>query len=238
MNRQLELLIELQKIDSQIIELTKLLEGTPARLSDVEKPLREAEAKLSSERSRLASLEKKRKEKEGIIKEINEKIAKLKARTSEIKTNKEYQAHLKEIEAQENSIRSVEDEILGIMVDMDSISTAIKAFEKEVSEQKAKIDSLKKSLDEEVKRERQGLDALKTKRAEIANSVEPDTYALYMDLLERLGGLAVTEAKDEICQGCNMNIPPQLFVEIKKNEEIYQCPQCKRILYHIPTPPK
>jgi predicted nucleic acid-binding Zn-ribbon protein len=41
----------------------------------------------------------------------------------------------------------------------------------------------------------------------------------------------VVEARDEICQGCNMNMPPQMFVELKKNAEIIQCLQCERILY-------
>ena len=37
-----------------------------------------------------------------------------------------------------------------------------------------------------------------------------------MALLEKCNGLAVVEARDEICQGCNMNIPPQMFVELRK----------------------
>jgi predicted nucleic acid-binding Zn-ribbon protein len=57
-----------------------------------------------------------------------------------------------------------------------------------------------------------------------------------MGLIESSGGIAVTEVKEEVCQGCNMNIPPQLYVEIKSNEEIIQCPQCRRILYYKGTP--
>jgi predicted nucleic acid-binding Zn-ribbon protein len=56
-----------------------------------------------------------------------------------------------------------------------------------------------------------------------------------MGLIESSGGIAVTEVKGEVCQGCNMNIPPQLYVEIKSNEEIIQCPQCHRILYYKST---
>jgi len=53
-----------------------------------------------------------------------------------------------------------------------------------------------------------------------------------MTLLRDSGdGVAVTTARNELCSGCDMNIPPQLYVEIRKNEEILQCPQCRRILY-------
>ena len=73
---------------------------------------------------------------------------------------------------------------------------------------------------------------LKEARTKIVDAIDDDMYKQYVDLFESYGGIAVAEVKEEICQGCNMNIPPQLFVEIKKNEEIFQCPQCRRILYY------
>ncbi|MEC4676888.1 MAG: C4-type zinc ribbon domain-containing protein, partial [Nitrospirota bacterium] len=76
------------------------------------------------------------------------------------------------------------------------------------------------------------LNALMEERDRLSASIEPDIYKTYMTLLDSGNGLAVTTAKDEICQGCNMNMPPQLFVEIRNNEEIIQCPQCYRILYY------
>jgi uncharacterized protein len=40
------------------------------------------------------------------------------------------------------------------------------------------------------------------------------------------------EARNESCSGCFMSIPPQLFVNVKKNTEIITCPHCSRILYY------
>jgi predicted nucleic acid-binding Zn-ribbon protein len=73
---------------------------------------------------------------------------------------------------------------------------------------------------------------LKEERAKLVESIEPEVYARYMTLLKTGSGLAVTQAKNELCTGCNMNIPPQLYVEIRKNEGVIQCPQCLRILYY------
>ena len=238
LNKQIELLIEMQKLDSRIIEDTRLIEAIPLKISSSEKPMKDAEARLSSERTRHDSLEKKKREKERAVQEINEKISKLRARTSEIKTNKEYQAHIKEIESKDKEIHSVEDEILGIMVELDSVSASLKTVQKTVEEEKKKLAGVREILDAEVAAENKELGELKKKRAEVSAGIEADIYNFYMTLLERLGGLAIVEAKNEICQGCNMNIPPQLFVEIKKNEELIQCPQCKRILYHIPSAPQ
>jgi predicted nucleic acid-binding Zn-ribbon protein len=52
-----------------------------------------------------------------------------------------------------------------------------------------------------------------------------------MTLLKNKAGLAVVPVRNEVCGGCNMNIMPQLFVEIKKNEELHRCPQCGRFLF-------
>ena len=62
-----------------------------------------------------------------------------------------------------------------------------------------------------------------------------DQYLGYVELMKSLNALAVTEVRDEVCQGCHMNIPPQLFVEIKKKDKLIQCPQCRRILYYKST---
>jgi len=56
-------------------------------------------------------------------------------------------------------------------------------------------------------------------------------YREYMKKLESGQGLAVVEVKDSVCMGCNMNIPPQLYVEVRKGEEIFTCPQCRRFLF-------
>ena len=50
-------------------------------------------------------------------------------------------------------------------------------------------------------------------------------------LREKRNGIAVSTAKNGVCLGCFMNIPPQLFIEVTKNRQLIQCPSCGRILY-------
>ena len=54
-----------------------------------------------------------------------------------------------------------------------------------------------------------------------------------MTLYNNRNGKAVVETKSEVCLGCHMNIPPQLFNDVKKNEEIVICAYCNRILYYV-----
>jgi len=231
-NRQLEQLIKLQQIDSKILHLSRTLMKFPARIAASEAPLRESETFLNNVKQKLASLDKKKRDKERELDDAGEKIRKLKARTSDIKTNKEYQALLKEIESVEKERSSIEDEILIVMEEIDTSSKRITAEEAKFKAEKEKIDALRKRLESEKAEVEKELLSVRETREGIAGSIDKEAYDLYVSLIGPCNGLVVTEVKGEICQGCNMNIPPQLFVEIKKNEEIITCPQCRRILFY------
>lgn len=231
MNEQLRILVELQKLDSNILSTRLKIDTIPTTISSYEGPLKKAEAAYEDAKQQHDSLEKKKRNKERDIEDIKEKINKLKQRTSEIKTNKEYQAQLKEIEKAEEELKSAEDELLSII---DSLEGSLKVLEIEksrITEEKAKIETLKRELEEEVRRGEEELKRLKSERKKFIEKIDSDIYNEYMTILKTKRGLAVVEAKDGTCQGCNMHIPPQLFVEIKTGNEIIHCPQCRRILY-------
>jgi predicted nucleic acid-binding Zn-ribbon protein len=231
LNEQLERLIKLQQIDLKLGAVNHIIEEFPSRMAAAELPLKESQVLLSSGKQKLESFEKKRREKERELEDIDDKIKKLKSRTVEIKTNKEYQALLKEVESFEKQRSEREDEILVVMEESDTASKQIKTEEAKFKTKKDKVEAFKKKLEDEKSEVEKELLTVKKERAGIAQTVDKEIYEMYMSLMEACNGLAITEAREEICQGCNMNIPPQLFVEIKKNEEIISCPQCRRILY-------
>ncbi len=135
------------------------------------------------------------------------------------------------IEAIEKEKYAVEDEILSLMEAIDIAGKELKAEEVKVKAEKDKTEAFKKEIEKKIAEAEKELTDKKAKRTEVATRIDPEIYNDYMTVLEANNGGAVAEGRDEICQGCNMNIPPQMFVEIKKNEEIIQCPQCRRILY-------
>ncbi len=225
-------LVTLQEIDTRIIEKRFFIDKVPLRIYEVDEPLKQAKAELEKMKQKTESLSKKKREKEQFLEGTNEKIRKMKGRVSEIKTNKEYQAHLKEIETSEKEITAIEDEILTVMEELDTALRQQKEKEEKVNREVEKINAFKKELDREVEEYEKELASLKEERAKLVASIVPDVYGRYMMLLKTGGGVAVTPARNELCTGCNMQIPPQLYVEIRKNEEIIQCPQCLRILYY------
>jgi predicted nucleic acid-binding Zn-ribbon protein len=232
---QLERLIELQKIDVQILEKKRMIGEIPSQIAKEEFPLKEAQTALETTKQKHSDLEKKKRDKETETDDINEKVKKIKTRITEIKTNKEYQAHLKEIESAEKQRYDIEDEILILMEEIDSTSKEISFADSRFREKKKEIEALKKKLEGEVAEAEKRLLPLQEARSNLVDTIDKDVYKEYVELMKSSNAVAVTEAKDEICQGCHMNIPPQLFVEIKKNEKLIHCPQCRRILFYKST---
>lgn len=231
MKEEIISLVELQEIDSAIAKKTENMDALPKKISTVEHALKDVQAVYDRQKQQCEALEKKKKDKERMLDDINEKVKKLKSRASEIKTNKEYQAHLKEIEQAEKERFAVEDEILSLMETVDVSSKELKNEEARVRVEKEKIEAFKKKLEEEVSMIEQEVEGLKLRRKEHVTAIDKDLYALYFKLLENKRGLAIAEARNEICRGCNMNIPPQLYVELRRIDKIHTCPQCGRILY-------
>jgi predicted nucleic acid-binding Zn-ribbon protein len=230
-NNQLERLIKLQEIDSKILAINRIIAEFPLKIAEAELPLKESIASLGNVKQKFETLDKRKRDKERALDDIDEKIKKLKTRTVDIKTNKEYQALLKEIDSIEKDRSAIEEEILTIMIETDTLSKQSKSEESKFIGDKEKVEALKKKLDGEKSEVEKDLIAVNEIRSKIVDAIEKEIHDEYIELFEILNGIAVTEAKEEICLGCNMNIPPQLFVELKKNEEIMHCPQCRRILY-------
>lgn len=233
MNEQLQFLVELQKLDTVILSTRMRIDGIPAAISSHEGPLKNAEAACEKISQNHAILEKKKKDRESAIEDLGERVKKLKQRSGDIKNNKEYQAHLKEIDKAEKDIKTAEDEILVLMGSLESSAKLLKEESSRIGEEKVKIEALKKELEKEVLQGETELKKLKAERKKIVEKIEKDIYTLYVNLLKAKRGLAVVEAKDEICLGCYLHVPPQMFVELRDNKEITECPQCMRILYYV-----
>lgn len=237
MHEQLKFLIELQEIDSAILSMAERIEQLPRTLNKFKAPLKEANDLLQKSKTKYEVLNKKKKDRNMQLDDIQDKINKLKSRSNEIKTNKEYNAHLKEIEVFGKNIYKIEDEILAIMEEVEAFDKIFIEEEMKVKKAEDEFKHQEKILLEEQQKLQVELEKEKARRNDFASRIEKEYYAQYMVLLKRLGDKAVAETKNEMCHGCNTNIPPQLYNDIRKSERIYNCFYCNRFLYFVEPAP-
>jgi len=68
-------------------------------------------------------------------------------------------------------------------------------------------------------------------RDERQKGLPPDILGKYQMLLEKRQGLAVASVSNGVCHACNMNLRPQLYIELQKQQTLILCPNCSRILF-------
>jgi predicted nucleic acid-binding Zn-ribbon protein len=231
MDEQLNMLVQLQEIDGRIRSLVDQKKHLPEVLAGLEKKRAANQANLETAKEGLLTAQKNKRDRDKDLEAGVEKVEKLKARTSEIKNNKEYQALLKEIETFEQENKAVEDNILVLMDKIDTATAGIATAEQRVQEEEVAIQAEQKQGEAEVARIEQELKGVEQERQKVASRVQPVVLTLYQKLLATKAGVAITEARGESCTGCYMSIPPQVYVNVKKNESIITCPNCNRILY-------
>ncbi|MBF0457911.1 MAG: hypothetical protein HQK99_08465 [Nitrospirae bacterium] len=234
MLKELSLLKEMQALDTKIIRLKTLIENSPVAINECNRSYKDSQDERQKKNTDLDKALKQKRDLESSAGEKLEKIKKLRSKSADMKTNKEYQLHLKEVEQLEKEIRLIEDHILIVMEQIEELektsAAANKEFEKEQNKYHEAVEVVKKDQTEGEKE----LDALLKQRAGLVKHIPNEAYNKYMHILERKNGLAAVPAKAELCQGCFLNMPPQLFAEVMKGEKINTCPQCGRILYFEP----
>lgn len=232
MNEQLKLLIELQALDTAIVSIADNMELLPRKLAQFEDPLKESRTLYESIKKKVETFNKKKHDKDLELDEVQDKIDKLKSRSSDIKTNKEYEAHRKEIEVFENNIHKIEDTILVLMEEIEAFEGEVQKEEEKVKKAEEDFKTQESLIEEKKNKLKSEIDMYKAKRNDFAARIDKDIYDQYMQKFDRLGGLAVVQVKNEICLGCNTNIPPQLYNDIKETGKTYTCYFCKRFLYY------
>lgn len=231
MDKELEILIKLQAIDKLILERKRDQKEIPNQLSNLERELKEAEEELERTKKEKKDLLLKRREKEKLLDDLAEKIADRKARLFKVKTNEEYAALLREIETFKKEISDTEDEII-ILLDRDEqMDDLIKEAEEKVKKLKKLLDQKKKECEQLIGKIDEELERAKKEREELWAQLSMRTQRLY-EKLRSTKGSAVARAANQTCQGCFTELPPQIFLEVKKGERLIQCPFCGRILYY------
>lgn len=236
MNADLESLIRLQRAESDLRRAESERAEIPRRRTSLEGRLAEERGRLDTERAALEACQKSRRQHEAALQDLESKRSKYKGQLMEVKTNKEYTAMLHEIEIVEREIRTREDKILAEMERAEALSAEVKREEGlyKAAEEQARIeakglDERARALDEEAKR-------LAGERDQVAARI-PESILELFQRVARLRGAAVAEARDGTCQLCHLKLRPQMYVDLKRNDDIIQCPACSRILYYEPPPP-
>jgi len=226
----LDKLIELQKLDLVIATRDAEAQAIPKAIEALEGRLAKAREALDAAKTQSDQLHKARRLKEREFEEVTESAKKKQARLFEIKTNEEYSAVLKEIDALKVKLSQLETDILEHMEATDTAGKVVAETERVFKA--AQVDLQKERHDKEAQLTtlQKELASLQNTRNEQAARLDGDLFRLYTRLMKGRGHAVVVVA-DGSCQGCGMALTPQAYNEVKRNDRMFTCPSCNRILY-------
>lgn len=231
MNPDIQHLIRLQQLDSEIESARRRIAEIPAVQEALATRLEQAIAAVAAVKARLAESQSERKKIEAEVATIQTRLSKYKGQLTELKTNKEYQTMQHEIQVAEQAIRSHEDRVLERMEEAENLSRELKTAEAELKRQQGEIGVEKGALDAEAAALRQAADEKSAARGDVAKQLTPHALKLFEHVSRQRKGLAIAEARDGSCGVCHVRMRPQMYNEVRRNEHLIQCESCLRILY-------
>ncbi len=231
MRAQMEKLVTLQSVDLRIQEMEKVREEIPQRVAVLEEELKREEDGVAARQAELERLQKDRRQREKELEEEVERVKKAEARVFEIKTNKEYQAVMKEIEGAKKLNRQREEEILATLERFEEAQKQLKDAEKNLEEKKKDFDARISELKERAASFEAEMAVEVRKREEQEKGIPANILTRYHRLLDKRQGLAIARVINGVCQACHMNLRPQLYIDLQKQDTLIACPNCSRMLF-------
>jgi hypothetical protein len=233
MDVDLEHLIRLQQTDTFIENARRRVADHPNLITALDARLASARENVGGAKSRLADNQASRRLVEKDLSAIQIRLGKYKDQLMEVKTNKEYQAMLKEIEAAQTEVRRFEDRILEHMIEADDLASRLKEAEARLAADEAAVAAERQQLEAETAALQRQLAETASVRERLVSETPPALLASY-DTVRARRGVAVVEVKGEYCSACHVRMRPQRANELRRNNAIVQCDSCQRFLYFPP----
>lgn len=231
MQEQMELLKELQEIDQELSKVRQSGKELETERSALNADVERVQGMVDSLAADGEALRSQRRELTQALVLEQENVKKAEGRLPTIKTQKEYVAVLKEIDTAKKMNKDIEDQIRAKDGEIEVLKKEQEEKEGELASLREKVDSRQGEIAAVLAEYAQTESEKGSQRDALLKDLPVQLRKRYQLLFDRRGGMAVVEARNGACLGCNMHLPPQLFNSLFQTQEIQSCPHCNRLLF-------
>ena len=231
MREQISILVRLQTIDSDIQKTENRLGKVNGEMALLDSELEACELSIKEQAFICEEYHKTYRSLESEANVNLPKVAKSKEKLASVKTNKEYQALLKEIEDLKAANSRIEDQMLEILEHLDGAEAQLSEKKNAYESAKKRVAGEKADIIKTAEEDRALLAGLRSDFQTVLDTVNPDILKAFRSVRRRIGSPAIAIVEDAVCAGCHLNIPPQMYNELQRCELLMYCPQCQRIIY-------
>ncbi len=229
----IDTLLKLQTAETQITRIQSILEKINSEKEKLDSKFRKFQKAHDEKEYQLEKTKAFCREMENEIQIVGERIQKSNENLRFVKTNKEYQVLQREVDDNLKRKEQLENELIDHLDEKEALEQEVNTSRTDLDQLSEQTRTLKKEIEEKSSDDQEELDELLVKRAEISKNLDPALMDNFNRISKMNNGLAVVQVKNEVCMGCYVNIPPQLYIEAQRYNSLILCPQCSRILCYI-----
>lgn len=231
LNSDLELLLKLQVIDYDLGELERSKEYLPDMIDNLNQEVQEAESAHLESKTELTDCQVKQKSLELEVQTKEANLQKYQQQMMSIKTNKEYDALVAEIDAIKETISGQETDLLITIERISELSSNISELEEKAAQIKENNTKQLVALQAKIDGIGGTMAAKEEGRQEVIQAVSRKTMSVYERVRRGKGGQSVVPVKKKACGSCFKALTPKKIQEVKRADVIYTCDNCGAIFY-------
>lgn len=231
MNKYLEELINLSKIDKEIDAFGPRIESIQKKLRAAKEKEDEIKVQIDTYKSEITESKLKKSKNELHLAELADKLNDLSKKSALVKTDKEIKALQLEEEISKEQIDFANEEIERLEkiiaaknLDIEEANAKLEEISKETMEISASIDAQMKEIEEQRTQ-------VYEQKQKLVSDMSQKILSFYEKIRKWAGNTTVVPVKKQACYGCFMRINDKTYAAVIRQDDIVTCPHCGRILF-------
>ena len=221
---------DLHRLHRQLTDLRSRLERGPRQIRAADAQITQLEQQLQQAKETVTRSRVLADQKELQLREREGRIGDVRARLNSCSSNREYQAYLEQIAADEQANSVLSDEILELLDKISEQQQLAKKAEENVERAKQE----RQTVQQRVEGERASLEAdrdrLAKELAQAEAALPGEFRAEYGRVVKARGEEALAPLDGDCCGGCYQTITPQMLNELLQDRPV-TCKSCGCLIY-------
>jgi predicted nucleic acid-binding Zn-ribbon protein len=232
-NNNIRKVIDLHKIDKRLLDINSKRGDLPLMIESINKKIVSFSKQDKDFSIRLEEIEKRKVIINGDLADQEKKISSLNEQMYKVKSNKEYEALLNEIDhlnkENDNNLSELEtfdQEVKSINESLDNNNQELESLNAKLLKSQEKLNSTNALIEKE-----EGDLAKNRVIIEKDLSAEENLLETYNSKKEEYDGIAFALINRGCCEHCYSSLPPQLEIDASSCNQFVTCPTCSILLY-------
>jgi predicted nucleic acid-binding Zn-ribbon protein len=232
MQKTFDKLRKLQEVLLDEFQFEEELEDIPKELNDLKRKHHKIERTIAEKETIREKNEKLTAEIAKEKEQLNKDREKYESQIPLIKTQREYEAITSEIAMTSEKLKNIEETEMEAYQEIESINTELEELKSTMEELEGTISGMEKEVKQSADGKKKELNGCLKEKSKIASGLDEEVIYKFEKIVRNKDGIGIVSVKNNVCMGCNMQLPPQFVNDVRREDHLIFCPNCSRILYY------